>query len=267
MLLQRILPLVALTHGDPSRPTTDVGVQASLPLPTLCLSLGLEAYTAALRAEDIVTAQDLLLLRMTDMADLGLSIGARNRLVHWQQQQHRQQQQQQQQRPGQAQQPLPPAVGARANPAYNLTFDVRLYGADPNANCCAEAAIQAAINASGQNYAGDYNCGEGCATWGPPVVFPHGQYAINSTLTPAGVMRGEGNAMIRMLDPSKDIFYSAFTWRRKRTHPQPPSPTHAAPTYVHADGCSSDREPSLPRRAEPAPPRHQRHRLRLLGRA
>ena len=123
-------------------------------------------------------------------------------------------------------------MGARANPAYNLTFDVRLYGADPNANCCAEAAIQAAINASGQNYAGDYNCGEGCATWGPPVVFPHGQYAINSTLTPAGVMRGEGNAMIRMLDPSKDIFYSPFTWRRKRTHPQPPSPTHAAPTYA-----------------------------------
>ena len=216
MLLQRILPLVALTHGDPSRPTTDVGVQAPLPLPmaTLCLSLGLEAYTAALRAEDIVTAQDLLLLSIADMADLGLSIGARNRLVHWQQQQ----------RQGQAQQPLPPAVGARANPAYNLTFDVRLYGADPNANCCAEAAIQAAINASGQNYAGDYNCGEGCATWGPPVVFPHGQYAINSTLTPAGVMRGEGNAMIRMLDPSKDIFYSPFTWRRKRTHPNPQAP-------------------------------------------
>ena len=155
MLLQRILLLVALPYGDPSRPTTNVDVAVQPPLPlSLPAHLGLDAYTAALRAEDIVTAQDLLLLSIADMADLGLSIGARNRLVHWQQQQ-------QQQRQGQAQQqPLPPPVGARANPAYNLTFDVRLYGADPNANCCAEAAIQSAINASGQNYAGDYNCGQ-----------------------------------------------------------------------------------------------------------
>jgi hypothetical protein len=45
------------------------------------------------------------------------------------------------------------------------------------------------------------------------VLFPHGQYTINSTLTMPGLIKGEGNALLRMASPDKDMFYAMYVWR------------------------------------------------------
>ena len=104
----------------------------------LLSSLRLGAHAQTFRAQEVLSGADLAILSRSDIAELGLTIGAANRLLAWQAEQHL----------------LPP-------PAYKDTFDVRRYGADPNGNCCAERPIQAAINDSARNYAGDYSCGQG----------------------------------------------------------------------------------------------------------
>ena len=148
--------------------------------------LGCGRYAGALAEEEVVAASDLQLLKHLDMERLGLRLGARNRIAAWQQEQE--------------------------TPAYNLTFNVLDWGAQPNGACCSTSVINATIHASFKQ-GGDFNCGQGCATWGPTVLFPHGVYAINDTLPPAGVMKGSGTAVIEMLDPTKDIFYATSGWR------------------------------------------------------
>ena len=53
-------------------------------LRSLIVELGLGAHEGALRAESILTAQDLALLSADDMAGIGLTVGAKNRLLAWQ---------------------------------------------------------------------------------------------------------------------------------------------------------------------------------------
>ena len=157
--------------------------------------LGASRYEGALADEEVAAESDLRLLSQADMERLGLRIGVRNRIAAWQQEE---------QAPGHS------LGGSATN--YNLTFNVMEFGAQPSGACCSTAAINATIHASFKQ-GGDFNCGQGCATWGPTVLFPHGVYAINETLPLAGLMKGSGTAMIKMLDPSKDLFYATSGWR------------------------------------------------------
>jgi hypothetical protein len=162
------------------------------PLAQVLADLRLTQYTIAMRVEDIDSVDDLALLTTSDMQALGMKLGGRNRLSAWQLQ-HGQKS---------VSQPV----------RYNRTFDAMDFGALPDGTCCSTAAINATIQASNKQ-SGDYGCGLGCATWGPAVLLPHGQYTINDTLPMPGLLRGDGNAFLHMLDPTKDIFYSASAWR------------------------------------------------------
>jgi hypothetical protein len=185
----------ALMSGSLLKSDDDVAELDSFP--KLLRRLGLEQYNELMHEQEISTPSDLLLLDSDDMVALKLKIGSRNRLKEWQRQQNKASQH---------------AVSAAALDQYNRTFDVMDFGALPDGSCCSTAAINATILASNKQ-SGDYGCGFGCATWGPAVLLPHGQYTINDTLPMPGLLRGDGNAFLHMLDPTKDIFFSLSAWR------------------------------------------------------
>ena len=146
---------IAATGAESTRDNNGTNVELS----HLIKSLDLQAHVQTFTAQEVLSGADLSRLSKEDMSELGLTIGARNRVLAWQRRQ------QQPRRPGDDT-TLRTDHAEFAGP-YNDSFDVRRYGADPNGNCCAERPIQAAINDSGHNDIGDYSCGQGCATWGP----------------------------------------------------------------------------------------------------
>ena len=93
-------------------------------LRSLIVELGLGAHEGALRAESILTAQDLALLSADDMAGIGLTVGAKNRLLAWQRREQRQ-----------------PSVA----PAPLATVSVLAFGADPRGQNDSTAAFNRAF--------------------------------------------------------------------------------------------------------------------------
>ena len=96
-------------------------------LRSLIVELGLGAHEGDLRAESILTAQDLALLSADDMAGIGLTVGAKNRLLAWQRREQRQ-----------------PSV-APPPPAPLATVSVLAFGADPRGQNDSTAAFNRAF--------------------------------------------------------------------------------------------------------------------------
>eukprot|EP01052_Picozoa_sp_SAG31_P008604 SAG31_NODE_437_length_15714_cov_8.527344_13_plen_240_part_00 len=95
-------------------------------------------------------------------------------------------------------------------PRFPISFNVMDYGATGDGATDDSDAIQAALTAASK-----YVSREQLSMWGPSVLFPHGQYAINRTLfIQAGVaLLGADEAIIYQRNSSADIFYSSYIWR------------------------------------------------------
>jgi hypothetical protein len=143
-------------------------------------------------------------------------------------------------------------------PRFPISFNVMDYGATGDGVTDDSDAIQAALTAASK-----YVSREQLSMWGPSVLFPHGQYAINRTLfIQAGVaLLGADEAIIYQRNSSADIFYSSYIWRFRMERLRLSGASSVKCIYL-CMVCRATLNPPIhsclvPRGAEPATSRYQ----------
>ena len=94
-------------------------------------------------------------------------------------------------------------------------FSVLDYGADPSGSNDSTAAINEAVAAVSRRAKEPCQPAYTCGVSVPTLFFPAGEYIISAPIHAGCRMQGDGQAIIRQLNSSSDIFYAAGVWRWK----------------------------------------------------